>query len=143
MPLPQSGHHYSSVWHRSTTDEYLATHSEDSMRQQASAERESSRLLVVDDEDGGRRYVAPVLGERPARVGVAPAFRSPRPARSLLEQHLQRELHLPRRSRIARREARVRDDAERRAADCGDASGQTQIGLVEDVEGLDAELQPR
>jgi two-component system cell cycle sensor histidine kinase/response regulator CckA len=41
------------------------------MRQQASAGRESSRLLVVDDDDGVRRYVARVLSEAGYQVETA------------------------------------------------------------------------
>ena len=41
------------------------------MRQQASAGRESSRLMVVDDEDGVRRYIARVLSEAGYQVETA------------------------------------------------------------------------
>jgi CheY-like chemotaxis protein len=41
------------------------------MRQQASAGRESSRLLVVDDDDGVRGYVARVLSEAGYQVETA------------------------------------------------------------------------
>src|SRR5258708_4949355 len=67
---PSEGHS-SSIWHCNATDEQLATHSEDSMRQQASAGRESSRLLVVDDDDGVRGYVARVLSEAGYQVETA------------------------------------------------------------------------
>src|SRR5262245_21511931 len=60
-----------------------------------------------------------------------------------LEEHLQRQLHLPRRAGVASREARARDYAERRAADRGKASGQSEVVLVEDVERFDAELDAR
>src|SRR5262245_38962183 len=55
------------------------------------------------------------------------------------EQEFHRELYLSRRSRIAGREARVADHAERRAADRRHASRLTEVRLVEQVE----ELQPQ
>ena len=67
---------------------------------------------------------------------------TPESARSS-EQGLQSELRLPRRSRIACREARVGNHPERRAADRGDASRQPEVRLIEDVEHFDAELKPR
>src|SRR6478672_9621027 len=62
---------------------------------------------------------------------------------SSLEQDLDRELDLPRGSRIARREARVGDHAERGAADRGDPSGLSKVRLVEQIERLHAELRAR
>src|SRR5947207_14959626 len=61
---------------------------------------------------------------------------------SALEHRLQGKLRLPRGSRIARREARLRYHPERRAADRRDAARQIEIRLIEDVERLEAELQP-
>src|SRR5436190_20551572 len=59
-----------------------------------------------------------------------------------LDHRLQDNLHLPRGSQIARREARLRYHPERRAADRRDAARQIEIRLIEDVERLEAELQP-
>src|SRR5688500_16267025 len=58
------------------------------------------------------------------------------PCRSKLV--LQRKLHLPRRTRITRRETRVRDLAKIRSTD--DAAGLTEICVVEQIENFPAEL---
>src|SRR6266550_4854782 len=62
------------------------------------------------------------------------------PALPALEQELRRELHLTRRSGVAGREARGRDQAECCAARDGDSARQSEVGMIEQVEHLDAEL---
>src|SRR6266404_75096 len=57
-----------------------------------------------------------------------------------LEQQLKRELHLPSRSRIPRRGPRIRDDAERRAANDRNTTWLSKIRLVEKVEDLRSKL---
>ena len=54
---------------------------------------------------------------------------------------LRDQLDLPRRSGFAGRQARPRDLAERRAAD--DVAGRAEVGVVEEIEHVDAELQTR
>ena len=61
---------------------------------------------------------------------------------SLLRPEIIRELDLSRRTGIASREARVRDDTEGRAADGRNAARLTEVGDVEQVEHLDAKLGP-
>src|SRR4051812_29312410 len=56
------------------------------------------------------------------------------------EEKLEGELNLARRAGVARGEARVGDDAEGRAAGLRDAAGLPEVGVVEDVEELRAEL---
>ena len=60
-----------------------------------------------------------------------------------LEEYFCGELDLPRRAGIACREARVADDAERRAAHRRRAARLAEIRLVEQVEDLDAKLYAR
>src|SRR5713226_9351690 len=60
-----------------------------------------------------------------------------------LEKKLRRELDLPRRTRVAGREPGIADHAERRAADRRRAARLAEVGLVEQVEDLDAELHAR
>jgi hypothetical protein len=56
-----------------------------------------------------------------------------------LELELQRELHLPRRTEVAGREARVLNNAER--AGSGGQHGVAEVRVVEQVEELGADLQ--
>src|SRR5580765_1704451 len=60
-----------------------------------------------------------------------------------VEQHLHSQLNLARRTRIAGREPRCRDHAEAGAADGGNPSRLTEVRVVEQVEGLEPELEPR
>src|SRR5215510_1717497 len=61
----------------------------------------------------------------------------------VLKEHFCRELDLPCRAGIPGRESGIADHAERRAADRGRPARLAEIGLVEQVEDLDAKLYAR
>src|SRR5262252_693968 len=104
----------------------------------------------MDQPAGVRASIRSDTGELRAATAVSvgpigPTLPSPWADRSHtpLEEELRGELNLARRSGVAGREARVADHAERRAADRRDASGLTEVRLVEQVENLDPQLDAR
>src|SRR5215510_5654887 len=60
-----------------------------------------------------------------------------------LEEDFRGELDLPCRAGIASREPRIADDPERRAANSGGAARLPEVGLIEQVENLEAKLDAR